>query len=149
MPEQMPDKDAREPAPDGPRLLAGGNPQIPKADGDTPVQAYIAAMPGWKSEVGRHLDALIERAVPEVVKAVRWNQPMYGVEGQGYFVSFRCFTSYIKLTFFFGAELDPLPPVEFKDPNARALHIHDDDELDDEQLVRWFEQAASIPGWTP
>jgi hypothetical protein len=142
-------KDERAPQGDGPRLLAGGNPQIPKGDGDAPVQAYLDAMPGWKSGVGRRLDGLIEQAVPGVVKAVKWNQPMYGVEGQGFFVSFRCFTSYLKVTFFRGAELDPLPPVEFKDPDARALHIHDDDELDEAQLVRWFEQAASIPGWTP
>jgi hypothetical protein len=142
-------KDERTGQGDGPRLLAGGNPQIPKGDGDAPVQAYLDAMPGWKSEVGRQLDALIEQAVPGVVKAVKWNQPLYGVEGQGFFVSFRCFTSYLKLTFFRGAELDPPPPVEFKDPDARALHIHDDDELDDAQLVRWFEQAAAIPGWTP
>jgi hypothetical protein len=142
-------EDERAPTADGPRLLAGGNPQIPKGDGDAPVQAYLDAMPGWKSEVGRRLDALIEQAVPGVVKAVRWNQPLYGVEGQGSFVSFRCFTSYLKLTFFRGAELDPLPPVGFKDPDARALHIHDDDELDDSQLVSWFEQAARIPGWTP
>jgi hypothetical protein len=134
---------------EGPRLLAGGNPQIPKGDGDAPVQAYIAAMPGWKSDVGRRLDALIEQAVPDVVKAVKWNQPLYGVEGQGFFVSFRCFTAYLKVTFFRGTELDPLPPVEFKDPDARALHIHDDDELDEAQLVSWFEQAAAIPGWTP
>ncbi len=137
------------PPADGPRLLSGGNPQIPKGDGDAPVQAYIAAMPGWKSDVGHHLDDLIVRAVPDVVKAVRWNQPMYGVDGQGYFVSFRCFTRYLKVTFFHGARLDPLPPVTFKDPDARALHIHEDDEPDDQQLIAWFEQAASIPGWTP
>jgi hypothetical protein len=142
-------KDERTDQGDGPPLLAGGNPQIPKGDGDAPVQAYLAAMPGWKSEVGRQLDALIEQAVPDVVKAVKWNQPLYGVEGQGFFVSFRCFTSYLKLTFFRGAELDPLPPVGFKDPDARALHLHEDDELDDAQLVSWFEQAAAIPGWTP
>jgi hypothetical protein len=142
-------KDERAPEGDGPRLLAGGNPQIPKGDGDAPVQAYLDAMPGWKSEVGHRLGELIEQAVPGVVKAVKWNQPLYGVEGQGFFVSFRCFTNYLKLTFFRGAELDPLPPVGFKDPDARALHIHDDDELDEGQLVRWFEQAAAIPGWTP
>lgn len=133
----------------GPRLLAGGNPQIPKADGDAPVQAYIDAMPGWKSGVGRHLDGLIEHAVPNVVKAVKWNQPMYGVQGQGFFVSFRCFTNYIKLTFFCGANLDPVPPVDFKDPNEKAFHIHEDDDLDEQQLTSWFEQAAAIPGWTP
>lgn len=134
---------------DGPRLLSGGNPQIPKGDGDPPVQAYIDAMPGWKSEVGRHLDQLIERAVPDVAKAVRWNQPMYGVEGQGYFVTFRCFTKYIKLTFFEGARLDPLPPVEFKNPNERAFHILEDGDYDEQQLTSWFEQAALLPGWTP
>lgn len=145
----MPKRNVSTPRSEGPRLLAGGNPQIPKGDGDAPVQAYIDAMPGWKSDVGRHLDALIERAVPHVVKAVKWNQPLYGVEGQGFFASFRCFTRYIKLTFFAGAELAPLPPVEFKDPDSRAFHIHEDDELDEEQLLSWFEQAAAIPGWTP
>lgn len=134
---------------DGPRLLAGGNPQVPRGDGEEPVRLYIDAMPGWKSDVGRRLDALIEQAVPHVVRAVRWNQPMYGVEDQGFFASFRCFTRYIKVTFFRGAELDPPPPVEFKDPDARALHIHEDDDLDEEQLRRWFGQAAAIPGWAP
>ena len=145
----MPTASQDGPAAEGPRLLTGGNPQIPKGDGDAPVQAYIAAMPGWKSDVGRHLDALIERAVPHVDKAVRWNQPMYGVAEQGYFVSFRCFTNYLKVTFFRGAELDPVPPVDFKDPDAKALHIHEEDALDDERLTSWFAQAAAIPGWTP
>jgi hypothetical protein len=134
---------------DGPRLLAGGNPQIPKGDGDPPVQAYIDAMPGWKSDVGRRLDELIEQAVPHVVKAVKWNQPLYGVEGEGFFVSFRCFTKYLKLTFFRGADLDPVPPVDFKDPTEKALHIFEDDELDEQQLSSWFQQAAELPGWTP
>lgn len=133
----------------GPKLLAGGNPQIPKGEGDAPVRAYIDAMPGWKSAVGRRLDALIEQAIPDVVKAVKWNQPLYGVEGQGFFVSFRCFTRYIKLTFFAGAELDPVPPVDFKDPKEKAFHIHEGDELDEQQLASWFRQAAAIPGWTP
>lgn len=133
----------------GPRVLAGGNPQIPKGEGDGPVQAYIDAMPGWKSDVGRHLDALIEQAVPDVVKAVKWNQPMYGLEDRGFVASFRCFTRYIKLTFFRGAELDPLPPVAFQDPDARAFHISEDDDPDDQQLLRWFAQAATVPGWTP
>ncbi len=145
----MPKSDGGTPQRDSPRLLAGGNPQIPKGDGDAPVQAYIDAMPGWKSDVGRQLDELIEHAVPHVVKAVRWNQPMYGVEGQGFFVSFRCFTTYIKLTFFAGAELDPVPPVDFKDLNEKAFHIHEADDLDEQQLTSWFEQAAAIPGWTP
>lgn len=145
----MPPKDQSTTEGEGPRLLVGGNPQIAKGDGDAPVQAYIDAMPEWKSDVGRHLDALIEQAVPQVVKAVKWNQPMYGVEDQGFFVSFRCFTKYIKITFFRGSELDPSPPVEFKDPDARAFHIYEDDDIDDAQLISWFEQAAAIPGWTP
>lgn len=132
---------------DGPRLLAGGNPQMAKGDGDRPVQAYIAAMPGWKSEVGRQLDALITDAVPDVVKGVRWNQPMYGRDDEGWFVSFRCFTSYVKVTFFKGAELDPLPPIAFKDPDARAFHIEEHDDLDEAQFRRWVDQAAAIPGW--
>lgn len=134
---------------DGPRLLAGGNPQIPRGDGVAPVLAYLEAMPGWKADVGRHLDGLVAAAVPDVVRAVRWNQPVYGVEGGGWFASFRCFTQYVKLTFLRGAELDPVPPVEFKDPDARALHIHEGDELADEQLRSWFAQAAAIPGWVP
>ena len=132
---------------DGPRLLSGGNPQIPKGDGDAPVQAYIAAMPGWKSDAGRHLDTLIERTVPDVNKAVRWNSPFYGVEGQGWFLSYHCFTKYIKVTFLRGAELDPLPPVDSKDPDTRYFHIHEDDELDEELLASWIEQAAELPGW--
>lgn len=132
-----------------PRLLAGGNPQIPKGDGDAPVQAYIAAMPGWKQDLGRRLDGLIERTVPDVQKAMRWNNPLYGVEGEGYFLSYRCFTRYVKVTFFQGASLEPLPPVAFKDPDARAIDIHEDDELDEEQLASWIAQAAELPGWRP
>ena len=145
----MANNDERTSQGDGPRLLAGGNPQIPKGDGDAPVQAYIEAMPEWKSGVGHRLDELIEQAVPDVVKAVKWNQPLYGVDDQGFFVSFRCYTDYIKLTFYRGADLDPVPPVDFKDPNEKAFHIHEDDDLDEEQLTGWFEQAAAIPGWTP
>jgi hypothetical protein len=136
-------------AADGPRLLAGGNPQIPKGDGDGPVQAYIDAMPGWKHELGRQLDALIEQTVRDVRKAVKWNQPLYGVEGEGFFLSFRCFTTYVKVTFFRGASLDPMPPVAFKDPDARALHLHEDDELDEELVAGWIEQASELPGWVP
>ncbi|HEX9889696.1 MAG TPA: DUF1801 domain-containing protein [Nitriliruptorales bacterium] len=134
---------------DGPRLLAGGNPQIPKGDGDEPVQAYIAAMPGWKRDLGHQLDALIEVTVPAVRKAVKWNNPLYGVEGEGFFLSFRCFTTYVKVTFFRGASLDPLPPVAFKDPDARALHIHQDDDLDEELVASWVQQASELPGWVP
>lgn len=132
---------------DGPRLLSGGNPQIPKGDGAGPVRAYIAAMPGWKREVGERLDALVEQAIPDVERYVRWNQPMYAVDGQGYVVSFRCFTRYVKVTFFAGAELDPVPPVDFKDPKEKAFHIHEDDELDADQLLDWFRQASQLPGW--
>lgn len=132
-----------------PKLLSGGNPQIPKGDGDAPVQAYIAAMPGWKSDVGRRLDALVGRTVPGVKKAVRWNSPFYGVEGQGWFFSFHCFTRYIKLTFFRGAALDPVPPVESKDANTRYFHIHEGEELDEALLANWIRQASEIPGWIP
>ena len=133
---------------EGPRLLSGGNPQIPKGDGDAPVQAYIDAMPaGWKQEVGRQLDQLIERTVPEVSKAVRWNSPFYGVEGQGWFLSYHCFTRYIKVTFLRGTELDPLPPVSSKDPDTRYVHLHEDEDLDEELLASWIKQASEVPGW--
>jgi hypothetical protein len=131
----------------GPRLLSGGNPQIPKGDGDAPVQAYIAAMPGWKQKAGRRLDELIERTVPDVKKAVRWNSPFYGVEGRGWFLSYHCFTRYIKVTFLRGAELDPLPPVGSKDPDARYVHIHEDENLDEKLLTSWITQASQLPGW--
>src|SRR5688572_27772204 len=109
-----------------PKLLSGGNPQIGKADGDAPVQAYIKAMPGWKSAAGKRLDRLIEQTVPGVTKAVKWNSPFYGVAGQGWFLSFHVFTKYIKVTFFRGAALKPLPPVGSKDPNTRYVHIEED-----------------------
>ena len=128
------------------RLLSGGNPQIPKGDGDAPVQAYIAAMPGWKRGVGRQLDALIERTVPEVRKAVRWNSPFYGIEGRGWFLSFHCFTKYIKVTLLNGASLRPLPPVASKHERVRYFHIHEDDEPDEALLVNWLEQASALPG---
>ena len=130
----------------GPRLLSGGNPQIPKGDGDGPVQDYIAAMPGWKHDAGRQLDDLIERIVPDVKKAVRWNSPFYGVEGRGWFLSYHCFTRYMKVTFLRGSQLDPLPPEKSKDPNTRYLHIYEDRRVDDEQLTKWIRQAARMPG---
>ena len=132
-----------------PVLLSGGNPQIAKAEGDAPVQAYIAAMPGWKSEVGRRLDMLITRTVPGVRKAVKWNSPFYGMEGQGWFLSFHCFTRYVKVTFFNGGSLKPLPPGESKHKEVRYLDIHEDDELDEAQLVAWIRQASEVPGWVP
>jgi hypothetical protein len=130
-------------------LLSGGNPQIAKADGDVPVQAYIAAMPGWKSDVGRGLDALIERTVPGVRKAVKWNSPFYGVEDQGWFLSFHTFTNYVKVTFFRGTALRPVPPVESKHKDVRYFHIHEDDTLDEAQMATWIRQAAALPGWVP
>ena len=130
-----------------PVLLSGGNPQIAKADGEAPVQAYIAAMPGWKRDVGRRLDALIARTVPGVRKAVKWNSPMYGVDGQGWFLSVHVFTRYVKVAFFRGAALRPLPPGESKSKDTRYLDIHEDDPLDEAQLASWIRQAAALPGW--
>jgi hypothetical protein len=130
-----------------PRLLAGGNPQIAKADGDAPVQAYIAAIPGWKRDLGRRLDALIARTVPDVRKAVKWNSPFYGIEGQGWFLSFHCFTKYVKVTFFHGTSLRPLPPGESKQEEVRYLDIHEDDPIDEVQLAAWVTQASLLPGW--
>jgi hypothetical protein len=127
-------------------LLAGGNPQITKGDGDAPVQDYIAAMPGWKSDVGRRLDALIVRTVPDVRKAVKWNSPLYGVEGQGWFLGIHCFTKYVKVAFFRGTSLRPVPPGESKSKDMRYLDIHEDDQLDEAQLAAWVKQASQLPG---
>jgi hypothetical protein len=132
-----------------PALLAGGNPQIAKAEGDAPVQAYIAAMPGWKRDVGRRLDALIVRTVPDVRKAVKWNAPFYGVEGKGWFLNFHCFTNYVKVAFFRGTSLRPVPPGESKHKEVRYLDIRQDDELDEAQMTTWIRQAAALPGWVP
>ncbi|MDY7099703.1 MAG: DUF1801 domain-containing protein [Actinomycetota bacterium] len=130
-----------------PKLLAGGNPQIPKGDGDEPVQAYIDAMPGWKRDVGRRLDDLIENAVPDVRKGVRWNSPFYGSDGGGWFTSYHCFTKYIKVTFFDGTSLDPEPPVSSKDEKTRYAHISEGEEIDEELWTSWMTQAAALPGW--
>lgn len=130
-----------------PALLAGGNPQIAKGDGDAPVQDYIAAMPGWKREVGRRLDALIGSAVPGVSKAVKWNSPFYGVEGQGWFLSFHCYAKFIKVAFFRGASLRPLPPGESTQKDVRYLDIREGEEIDEAVLRSWIEQAAALPGW--
>ena len=131
-----------------PKLLAGGNPQIAKADGDAPVQAYIAAMPGWKRKVGRRLDALIVRTVCDVRKAVKWNSPLYGVEGQGWFLGIHTFTNYVKVAFFRGTSLRPAPPGESKHKEVRYLDIRED-ELDEAQLAKWIRQASKLPGWIP
>jgi hypothetical protein len=132
-----------------PVLISGGNPQIAKADGDAPVQAYIDAMPGWKSDLGRRLDGLIVRTVPHVRKAVRWNSPFYGVEGRGWFLSYHCFTKYVKVTFFRGASLSPVPPGESKHKDVRYLDIYEGDALDEQLVGRWVRQASDLPGWVP
>ena len=132
---------------DEPVLLSGGNPQIAKGDGAAVVSAYVDAMPGWKHDVGARLHALIVDAAPDVDLAVRWNQPMYGIEGQGWIVSFRCFTKYVKVTFFAGASLQPEPPESGKDERARFLHVHEGVEIDEQQFASWVEQAALLPGW--
>ena len=143
-------KGSRETVPESagekPTLLSGGNPQIPKGDGDAPVQAYIAAMPGWKAEVGRRLDDLIVRTVPNVRKAVRWNSPFYGIEGEGWFASVHVFTRYVKVTFFNGALLRPVPSGSGKDRESRWHDIYEG-ELDEEQMAAWIRQAAALPGW--
>ena len=129
-----------------PPLLAGGNPQIAKGYGDAPVQAYIAAMPGWKSDIGRRLDGLIERTVPNVSKAVKWNSPLYGVEGQGWFLGAHCFAKYVKLAFFRGASLHPAPPIGSSQKDVRYVHIHENDPVDETQLGDWIGQASQLPG---
>jgi hypothetical protein len=129
-----------------PRLLSGGNPQIAKGYGDAPVQAYIAAMPGWKRDVGRRLDALIVSAVPGVARAVKWNSPFYGMEDHVWFLSFHCFTKYVKVAFFKGASLKPLPPGASKQKDVRYLDVYEDDRIDEAQFCDWVKQAAALPG---
>ena len=131
------------------KRLTGGNPQIAKAEGDAPVQAYIAAMPDWKSKVGRRLDALVTSTVPGVKKAVKWNAPFYGVSGSGWFLSFYTFTHYVKVTFFRGRSLRPVPPGESKHTEVRYLVIREKEELDETQLKSWIRQASKLPGWVP
>ena len=130
-----------------PVLLAGGNPQIAKADGDAPVQAYIAAMPGWKREVGQRIDALVVKSLPDVRKAVRWNSPFYGSQAGGWFLSFHCFARYVKITFFSGTLLRPMPPGESRQDNVRYLDVHEGAELDEAQFAAWVAQASKLPGW--
>jgi hypothetical protein len=127
-------------------LLSGDNPQIAKGYGDAPVQAYIAAMPGWKRNVGARLDALIERTIPGVRKAVKWNSPFYGIEGQGWFLGVHCFTNYVKVAFFRGASLRPVPPGESKQKDTRYLDIDEGDQFDEAQMADWVKQAAALPG---
>ena len=130
-------------------LLSGGNPQIAKGDGDAPVQAYIAAMPGWKSGLGKRLDALIVRSVPNVRKAMKWNSPLYGMEGRGWFLGIHTFSNYVKVAFFRGASLEPMPPGPSKHKETRYLDIREGDELDEAQFSAWVKQAAALPGWIP
>lgn len=129
-----------------PKLLSGGNPQIPKGDGDAPVRDYLAALPGWKAVVGRRFDAIVVRAVPGVRKAVRWNTPFYGIDGRGWFVAIHCLTRYVKVTFFRGARLEPVPPVASAQAGVRSFHVHEGDRLDEPLLERWIRQAAALPG---
>ena len=147
-PKTPPKSPAKSPARSSakPALLAGGNPQIAKGYGDAPVQAYIAAMPGWKRNVGRRLDALISRTVPGVAKAVKWNSPFYGVEDGVWFLSFHCFAKYVKVAFFRGASLRPAPPGPSKQKEVRYLDIHEHDQFDDAQLADWVKQASRLPG---
>ena len=146
-PSRIPATARRKAAAKPPRLLAGGNPQIAKGDGDAPVQAYLAAMPGWKRAVGRRLDQIITRTVPGVRKAVRWNSPFYGIAGQGWFLGVHCMTKTIKMAFFQGAALRPPPPGASKDPHVRYLDIRENDPLDEELVAGWIRQAAARPGW--
>ena len=131
------------------RLLSGGNPQIAKAEGNAPVKAYIEALSGWQRTRARKLDALIVKSVPGVKKAVKWNSPFYGIEGQGFFLGVHTFKKYLKLAFFRGSSLKPMPPGTSKHAEVRYLDVHEDDELDEAQLASWFQQAAAVPGWAP
>ena len=146
---EVPTKPPAKRATAKPRLLSGGNPQIAKAEGDAAVQKYIAAMPGWKRDVGRRLDALVMRTVPGVRKAIKWNSPFYGVDGKGWFLSFHVFTRYVKVTFFQGTSLRPVPPGESRHKEVRYLDIHEDHPLDENQMAAWIRQAAALPGWSP
>ncbi len=132
-----------------PKLLSGGNPQIAKGDGDAPVQAYIAAMPGWKRAVGERVDVVVARAVPAARKAVKWNSPFYGIEGRGWFLSFHCYAKFVRVAFLRGAALKPLPPGPSKQPDVRYLDLREGDPVDEAQLADWVRQAAALPGWTP
>ena len=138
---------AKTKAPKAKKILAGGNPRIPKAEGDEPVQAYIATLPGWKRDIAQRLDALIARTVPNVSKAVKWNSPFYGVEGQGWFLSFHTFTRYVKVAFFKGAALKPKPPGASSGKDMRYLDIHQGDTFEEAQIAKWVKQAVKLPGF--
>ena len=132
-----------------PVLLSGGNPQIAKADGDAPVRAYIAAMPGWKRDIGRRLDRLVVTTVPDVRKAVKWNTPLYGLEGRGWFLGYHCLTKYVKVSFFRGASLIPIPPGASKQKDVRYVDIYEDGGFDEQLMAEWIRQASHLPGWSP
>ncbi|WP_127143418.1 DUF1801 domain-containing protein [Pelagibacterium montanilacus] len=132
--------------PGAPVLLSGGNPQVPKGYGEEPVRAYIAAMPGWKQAVGQSIDDIVSRTVPTVLKAVKWNTPLYGMEENHYFLGYHCFDRYVKVTFMRGAEIDPIPPVGSKQPHVRYFHVHEGDEIDEAQFADWVRQASRLPG---
>ncbi|SDQ60815.1 hypothetical protein SAMN05428982_1793 [Pseudoxanthomonas sp. CF385] len=133
--------------PTSPRLLSGGNPQIPKGEGDAPVRAYLAAVPGWKQALAKRLDALVEKTVPGVRKAVKWNSPLYGAPGaEGWFLSFHCFERYLKVTFFRGQSLRPVPPEASKVPDVRYLHLREGEAFDEALLGGWIAQASRLPG---
>jgi hypothetical protein len=139
---------AETPTPAAPKLLAGGNPQIAKGDGDGPVQAYIAAVPaGWKRDACAQIDRLVTQAVPGVRKAVRWNSPFHGSQDGGWVLSYHCMTRYVKIAFFDGASLRPPPPVESKSPKVRYLHVSQDEPLDEKRFTAWVKQASRLPGW--
>ena len=139
-------KPLEKPADGSPVLLSGGNPQIPKGVGEAPVQAYLDAMPGWKQDVGRKLDALIVGTLPDVQKAVKWNTPFYGMDGKTWFLGFHCLTRYVKVAFLKGSSLDPMPPGTSKQADARYLDIHETDEIDEAQFIDWVKQASQLPG---
>ena len=128
------------------KILAGGNPQIAKGYGNESVEAYIAAVPDWKRAVCAELDALIERAVPKVQKAVKWNTPLYGLDGATWIVGYHCTTKYVKVSFMQGVDLDPVPPVESKQKNVRYYHVHEGEMIDAKKFTRWLKQAAKLPG---
>jgi len=130
-------------------LLSGGNPQIAKAEGAAPVRAYIAAMPGWKRDVGLRLDRLIGKIVPGVCRAVKWNSPLYGVTGRGYFLGYHCLTKYVKVAFFRGSDLKPMPPGASKQQDVRYFDIYEDTEIDEGLMASWIRQASELPGWVP
>lgn len=140
-------KASKKPTATKPKILSGGNPQIAKGEGAAPVKAYIDAVPGWKKDVCKRLDQLITKNVPGVVKAVKWNTPFYGRKEIGWFVTFHCFTNYVKITFFKGQALDPIPPVGSKDPNARYYHVMEDGIIDEKLFVKWLKQASIMEGW--